>query len=254
MSRRFAGIGGLRRAQRDAAPTRAFIRQLQFILGSLLVEVWDSQSGIVTVSNEADTWTGQIRGTILSAPTSANRPPYAADSTFFGGKPVVKCDLATTRYMTAAGLSSLAATGTFPWATSRYRHRVTGEGQAAVFIFDSPTQSLDFTVMTDGTGVSFRRFGMPLTALDIAGLDTAVHTGSTWNDGVNRSFKIDATTVTSATAVGCTANFTQASIGASQSASNKATASIASVVLCSAYPGASAAAATEALIASRYPA
>jgi hypothetical protein len=230
------------------------VQQLQSILGGLFVELWDAQLSIGLVGGALDTWTGQRLGTVLSAPTSSNRPAFAIDGTAFGGLPVVQTDFATTKYLAASGLPSLAAAGSFPWATVRYRSRVTGENQAAVFNLDSPTQSLDFSLMTNGTGTNFRRFGMPLSALDGAALDTVVHTVSTWNDGVNRNLKVDGALVTSATAVGCTANMTQVSVGASQTASNKATTSVASILICSAYPGASAAAAAEGAIATRWPA
>lgn len=78
-------------------------------LDPLMVEYWHSELG-VTQSTGVDSWTGQLRGTVV--PWSNARPTYGADSTYFKSRSVIKTGSGT---LIGTGLASLAAAGSRPY-------------------------------------------------------------------------------------------------------------------------------------------
>src|SRR5215471_20048665 len=89
------------------------------------IEYWHSELGVSLVSGDVDTWTGQLRGTVM---TQVNgRPKYLADGAFFNSRNVIQC----SQYSNGArGMISAAALGTplfvtssRPWFMSVYRVR-----------------------------------------------------------------------------------------------------------------------------------
>jgi len=118
MSRRVAMLG--RRGVRPTHP-QAFV-SVQAILGSLLVEMWDSEQGLSISAGKVVSWTGLIRGTVLTPVGVPNRPTYAADGTFFNGRSVVKSVSATSACVKSATLGTpLLLTGTRPAVYSVFR-------------------------------------------------------------------------------------------------------------------------------------
>jgi hypothetical protein len=84
------------------------------ILGSLLVEYWESDLGIALASGAVDTWTGQKLGKVLSAPGAANRPSYGADGSNFHSKSVVGLVGGVTPLELIGSSLALTAGGTRP--------------------------------------------------------------------------------------------------------------------------------------------
>lgn len=63
-------------------------------LGGLATEIWHSQLGIATFSGFADTWTGQLLGTVVQAVIgdTTTRPAYAPDASFTTGLSALQFD------------------------------------------------------------------------------------------------------------------------------------------------------------------
>ncbi len=92
------------------------------ILGSNLREWWDARYGVTAVANEADTWSGQKLGLVLSAPTAGERPPYVADGTEFMSRPVIQTS--ATDYIRSTDLGvDLHAAGSRPYVACLARLR-----------------------------------------------------------------------------------------------------------------------------------
>ena len=93
------------------------------ILGSNLVEWWDSMAGVGLVSGAVDTWTGQKLGVVLSAPAAGQRPVYGADGTNFGSASVVQCARTGSKYVVGTAASDIFAAGSHPFMlwVGRYR-------------------------------------------------------------------------------------------------------------------------------------
>lgn len=60
------------------------------MLDGYAIDWWDSDMGVSLVSGAVDTWTGQKRGIVLSAPSAGQRPAYGADGSYFKGRNVVQ--------------------------------------------------------------------------------------------------------------------------------------------------------------------
>lgn len=101
----------------------ASVATVSTILGSNLVEYWDSTAGVGLVSGAVDTWTGQKLGIVASAPAAGQRPAYGADGAYFLGANVVKCTRVATRVLKVAdGGATLFASGTRPYVMTVTRN------------------------------------------------------------------------------------------------------------------------------------
>lgn len=85
----------------------------QKILGSNMVEIWHAGYGITTASGAVSSWVGQKAGLTYTQATTAQRPTYTNDGTYFGGKNILK--------FTRAALSNMTLTATIGSA-GQYGH------------------------------------------------------------------------------------------------------------------------------------
>lgn len=220
----------------------------QSILGSALIEMWHSQLGVATVSGAADTWTGQVRGVVLQAPGASQRPIYGADGSNFGGKSVVQCAKTGSKYMLATGFSGALLAGSRPWIFSVQRARSLGTGGSfpwCVTMGTATVEELAILLNSGGAGSSFGTNFMSVNATS-AGADTTVHGLQGWADGTNVNIAVDAgAPATAATALALSGNVTSFAVGTAITATTLLSdVSVALFIVCSAYPGAAAAAAT----------
>lgn len=254
MLRRFYGFeGAARRGQRggDGAPIATY----QSILGPLLVEMWHSQLGIATVSGNVDTWTGQIGGRVLQAPAAGQRPVYAADGSVFGGKSVVQCAVTGSLCLSTGTIAQLIASGTRPCVVSVHRYRATAGVNPVAFDFYKAGIADVFTSYKTGGaafGCSINAFGG--SQVSGAAIDTARHCESLWPDGTNLVLDLAGSQATAAFSGSLTNNITGVGVGCiGNASSNFSDTSHALLILLSAYPGAAALAAVQALAASEFP-
>lgn len=156
----------------------------QAILGPLLVEMWHASLGIALVGSAVDTWTGQIRGTVLQAPAAAQRPVYGADGSNFGGQSVVQCAAASIKCLKASGLTGFLASGSRPWTSNVVRFR--DLAGTAPFVNDIGTAATDeHRVRANTGGTSFQYF-LAATGTSSAGAaNTNVNSLVGWGDGTN---------------------------------------------------------------------
>jgi hypothetical protein len=242
-----------RRGQRG--PNDAVGASYSSILGPLLVEMWHSQLGIATVTGNVDTWTGQIGGRVLPAIDAAHRPPYAADGSFFGGKSVPQTAKAAALALRSAIAfpTPLALNGTRPWLYYRGRFR-TAVSAGADTILGVASAAADTMTTQILAASQLRVFWDGATNLNGPTADTSVHDFQAYKDGVNKNFVVDSTAFTAADAGTIGADMVRLAVGTSGSVnSNQADASMALILFCSAYPGATAVAQIRALAAAEFP-
>jgi hypothetical protein len=100
------------------------------VLGSLLVEYWDSTLGIALTSGNVDTWTGQKLGTVVSAPGAGARPLYGVDGGYFRGDSLVQC-IGETRTLTSLDVGELLAASSRPYVFALFVRKSGGPGGRA---------------------------------------------------------------------------------------------------------------------------
>ena len=79
------------RAGRCASRGRA-VSVYREVFGTALLELFHVESGLTLSGSNVVSWRGSLRSILLSAPSTARRPVFAADGACWGGKPVVQCN------------------------------------------------------------------------------------------------------------------------------------------------------------------
>lgn len=249
--RRFSEMAGMRRQLRTSAGSSAKDPYVA-LFGANLIEMWDSQLGIATVSGNADTWTGQLGGRVLPAPSAAQRPAYGADGTKFSGKNVVQCATSGTKVLWANNtLSGLALAGTQPVVIARFRLR-TAAGTQRIVGFGAPGARSIEELSFSG---SFRGGDITTTTVSTGvASDTAVHTMATFSNATVFDARLDGVDHNGAASITLQANATYGGVGvfAPDGASSPADLSIAKILFLAADPGGAALTACEALLSAEY--
>ena len=210
------------------------------ILGSNLVEYWDSTAGIGLVSSAADTWTGQKLGLVLTAPAAGQRPVYGADGSNFGGASVVQCAITNSKCMNIpVSGTNFFTTGQKPFIlwVGRYR-TLTAAQTTAFFVQDTASTQVTTTgVFTGGVNwfsqwfsVSARTDGAAVTTSPVT-----VRTDLRASDGKNELGIDSAALVVSGTGAAITVNINVAQIGNDRGARFSDT-SHRGLILCAAVP------------------
>lgn len=228
----------------------------QQILGPLLVEMWHSQFGTGLVAATIDTWTGQLRSTVLQAPAAINRPDYIADGSRFGGKPVVQTAVAGAKCLAVAGIPTLLANGSRPCVYTRMRYRsAVSAANETICDFGVLATSDDFDLRTDIAGTSFEYFGSGASVLQ-ASYNNNVRSVAAWADGTNKNLLIDGVLSQQATVSALGHDITAVGVGrtASTAGVQIGTTSNALILVMSAYPGAAALAAVTRVAELEFPA
>lgn len=233
----------------------------QTLLGATLVEGWDVRAG-VTVNSGMQAWAGQQRGIVLVE--SGARPVFAADGSTFGGVPVLQArkdspDMAMK--IDSIGGAPLSASGSRPWVLARYRYRTVPGGGQDTAIVSGGVSGVSNNMNLTARGAASQLRGSindavsGAHALEASITDTAVHTLDLWADGTNLNMMRDATLTSVANTAAIAADVTALSIGKLASGGFwYGDVSVALVLWCSAYPGATVAAAVRARVALDFPA
>lgn len=245
LHRRSAGVGLARRRGRTVhdAPGNA---TYQSILGALLVEMWHSQLGIAPVSGNVDTWTGQVGGRVLQAPSAGTRPTYVPDGAFASGKNMVVSDAAASRCVVNAALTALAANGTRPYVIAAARFVTYPAGTAWAM------RPLDTGGGAEGTSLLCLS-GTTLAAL--GGVVTRAFSDATQAHTFESGFTaaganligVDASYTTAGSGVSVSGNTTRLGIGGAPAGTNCASVAHALYLFCSAQPSVAQIAAVTAL-------
>lgn len=91
-----------------------------------VIEYWHADYGVTLVGGQVDSWTGQLRGTVLSTVSASLRPAYGPDGSYFKGRPVVQPHSSQQRGLKSAVLASaLIATNSRPHTFLIIRNRDT---------------------------------------------------------------------------------------------------------------------------------
>jgi hypothetical protein len=82
------------------------------VLGSKLGEIWHCDLGVALTNvsgvDYVSSWTGQLRGLVMSAPSVPKRPTYAADGTNFHGRKVIMTDRSVPQWIGAMAIGGSA--------------------------------------------------------------------------------------------------------------------------------------------------
>jgi len=225
------------------------------ILGPNLIAMWHSQLGIGLVGGAVDTWTDQIGGRVMSAPTAPRRPTYAADGVLFGGKPVVQCDQATQTALVAGGLSGFIAVGAKPWCITRSRARAAITGGAQFNIGSTADAFLQIVETATNTTLQSTFVGTTTGPLK----DTNAHTRSYGFDGVNQVLDVDGSVSNLAYAggIGGALDVTRVAVGciawSTTGTDANSNESAAAFLICAVRPTDAQLAAVKALLAAEFP-
>lgn len=232
----------------------SFLQRYQAILGANLVALWDSQLGIGLVGgNFVDTWTDQIGGRIIRAPGPSNRPPYVPDGVTMGGKSVPQTANAGGLCLASTTLTSICAAGTRPCIIARGRWRGLAPGFQTFFdVGDAAGAGL--RIRGDGTLAHSQASFVTVAPTAVGPVDNIVRTGSAWTDGANANYQLDGVVASAATTVDTLPNnMVAVTIGSNTAQTLTSQFSCALAMILTAYPGAAALTAVEALAVEQYP-
>lgn len=226
--------------------------------GGLGIEIWHSQLGVSqsTAGNAAVAWKGQIASTLVSAPGVPNRPAYGPVGSKGGGKPAVQTAVSGAKCLIVSGLPTLAASGTKPWLYVRgCWANASIEVNGTIVDFGALAVSDDIIIRSGDTNGAPNKISLYSPIVEGPAYDTNMHSMHAWKDGTSQNFKVDSTLYTVAHTFSITHNITAIGFGRAASGNYQlGTASAWLIFLLSAYPGATIAAAIDALATAEFPA
>lgn len=117
--------------------------------GGTLVERWDARLGIASSAGRVTTWTGQVRGVVLTAAPSG-QPSVEPDAPYFGGQPVVKTAKQGPSYASAAVDTALVPRGSRPYVAIIYRTRTRSDSSARVVNLGTSDATAGFALYDEG--------------------------------------------------------------------------------------------------------
>lgn len=157
---------------------------------ALLVEWWDASLGIGLVSGLVDTWTGQKRGIVLTAPGTSNRPSYTIDVAFRNRLAISESNVNATQLRSPDTISpDVVAAGARPYTISVW-HWV-GSPIASLttilLVGNIPAggSNLFGHYVAVNNDVVTCSYNGATSAATIAGVGTKLHTLEFWADGTN---------------------------------------------------------------------
>jgi hypothetical protein len=147
---------------------------LQGIYGSLLYEAWLWRVGIGLVSSQVNTWTGAIRGTVLTAPGSTQRPAFAADGSNFHSISVPQFDGSNDSLQVVNGSVLWTLAQPTVCLVARFRSAIASQ-KAIMSAGDHPFANTAPYMYTDGSGHLNTECYPKGAALSTATLGTSVN-------------------------------------------------------------------------------
>lgn len=223
--RRFAEIGGMRRAIRDGAGAVRRGASQRPPLPASAVEYWHSE-----LQCTPSAWVGQLRGSSLPG---NGTPIVAVDPGFFGGRVAAQAAL-SGKFWASATLPALATTGTRPWLYAVGRLRTTAEATAVV-VGAGGTTALASLVLT--SPVLVVGFNNGTTQVGSPPADTNVHRWKFGADGVNANLIQDDTAYTTPYAGSLPENCVAFAVGANPAGFNfPCNCSLVFALICSSQP------------------
>ncbi len=227
--------------------------QYKAVLGSNLVEVFDANELVTVSAGTVTRLVGLVRGTVLTPVTTA--PVWGADSTNFGGRPVIQCANAGSAGLTSGTVATLLASGTRPWWYSVGRVRAFAAGPLTLVGTGTPGVSDNRLYYSNGPDtVAVNMTGYPVLSVS-TGVVTTRCSFQYWSDGVNVNFsQNNAAPSTTASALALSSDNTGVTIGcATSNPVQFGNYSAAVYLFCAAKPTAAQIAALEVLTLQRYP-
>lgn len=255
MPRRYAADHMMRREVRDGFGTpRTEVDAWVSLLGTNLVALWHADFGYAPIVSPIDTWTDQVGGRVMQAPSAPQDVVRAADGSFFGGRKVVQTAISGLHVLRGSGFSPpLAVTNDLPCVFVRARHRTTGANR---YLTDDYSLSSNRST-THSTNAASRWMFTNVTTSNAVSLvsDTNVHTAIGWIDGTLIHIDVDGAETSAADTFVIAGNQTSLSFGVFNldGTSGPADGSLAIVGFLASDPGPSVRAAIRALCAAQYP-
>lgn len=159
----------------------------------LMSLLWHSELGIGLVSSEVDTWTDQIQSVVVTAPSSTNRPAYAADGANFLSRSVVQCAITGSKSLASASLTAgvLPAISTRPYWVGVVRMRSGGSARTLFSCVNSGNTTRVWAV--NGNSSFLVQNPSSATSVSPGVLGTTVHFVEIWLDGTNANVRVDGT-------------------------------------------------------------
>lgn len=231
-------------------------RTYRNIAGTLALEMLHCSAGVSVNSGNTASWTGRFLGLVIPAPSVPKQPPYAADGTIFGGKPVIQIALSGLKYLRATGLAVLFASGTKPWTFAIGRYRIANASLVSVLVDAGITAVSDDASIRVGASNKFEANTTGYSVCVGGTADTARHSFQQWLDGASLNLSIDNGAPTQVGAVGnITHSTTTLALGCAAGAADVqvSTTSLALYFACSAKPAAARVAEINALGLAEFP-
>lgn len=161
------------------------------LLGSNLVALWHQSQGVTISSGTSiSQWSDVVSSRAMSLVGTGTSPQYAADSTYFGAKPVVK--FAANAKCLATATATIIAAGARPYVfcVSRWRDGV-GD-YPYVWQLNDTQDMVHFTAGTAGNQLlQFKQPGIQYA--DAGAHNTLPHLDEAWLDGTYGHFMRDGT-------------------------------------------------------------
>lgn len=231
-------------------------RTYRKIAGMLSLEMLHCSAGVAVASAAAISWTGQILGLVVPAPSTPKRPPYTSDGTVFAGKPVVQPALSGLKYLRGTGLPQLFATGTRPWTFVIGRFRIANASLVSILADAGVTAVSDDASLRVGSTNHYEANVAGYSTCVGGVADTARHSFQNFLDGAKLNLSIDNGAPTQIAAVGnISHNTTTLALGCAAGAADVqvSTTSLALYFACSGIPAAARVAEIEALGLAEFP-
>ena len=173
------------------------------ILGSNLINWWDSAAGIGLVSGAVDTWTDQIGGVIVQAPAAANRCVYAADTGYFRERSVVQTSATGPLYLYKALAATIWQVGAFPYVACIHRQRTTTADNARVVQVGRGGSTDVLLQHTSYAATMIARIRGTAALPSLTNAATAIaNLSESWSDGANQFLSLNGAASTSTALVG----------------------------------------------------
>ena len=234
----------------------------QSILGSLLVALWTTKdnAGVglgsgTFASGTIDTWTDQVGGAVLPAPSASNRPNYTVDGTAFGGRSVVQTAVTGSKLLRATALTSIAPSGSRPWLFIRGRWR-SDSGTTSLWAVHAGSAGSSLAVIRNSPFTQFQGTDVNTLNVNDGSADFGVHSFSAWADGTNLNIDVDGSASSASFSGSLGAALTKIGVGvyAQDGATGKCDFSVGLILICSSYPGLAISNTARALAAQDFPA
>lgn len=226
MTRRFAAVGGLRRAIRDGRGKGLGGVSQQPPLPASAIEYWHSELQCTPAS-----WVGQLLGRAM---TGAGAPIVAADPGFFGGRVVAQSSVTGPKYWLGV-FASIAATGTRPWLYVIGRLRSTVES-TAVLVSAAATGGFGLANLVLVSPNVVVGFNDGATQVGSPAADIVVHRWKYGADGVNANLIQDSAAYATAYAGALPQDCIAVAAGISAAGNYPCTGSIAFILVCASRP------------------